>query len=89
MPQSWLKDPDDVLDYMIDWTAWLGTDSIATSTWVVPVGLTKTTDSHTATTATIWLSGGTANSTYTVTNHIVTAGGRIEDRSLKFRVLDR
>jgi hypothetical protein len=89
MPQSWLHDPDSVLDYMIDWTGWLGADSIATSTWIVPAGLTKTSDTHDATTATIWLSGGTANSTYTVTNHIVTAGGRIEDRSLKFRVLDR
>ena len=78
------KDPEAVLDYGIDWDAhdWLGADTISTSTWTVPSGITKVTDSKTTTTTTIWLSGGTAGETYPVKDHIVTAGGRAEDCTL-------
>ena len=85
------KDPDDVLDYEIDWSTWLtasGGDTISSSTWTVPTGITKTTDSHTTTTTTIWLSGGTAGTTYTLTNEIVTAGGRTKDQSVRVKVKD-
>lgn len=77
------KDPDAILDYTVDWSSWLGgTDTIASSTWTVPTGLTKTTDTMTGTSATVWLSGGTLNETYQVTNEIVTVGGRTEDRTI-------
>jgi hypothetical protein len=82
------KDPEAILDYGIDWHAndWLGVDTIATgatgSTWTVPSGITKVSDSKTTTTTTIWLSGGTAGETYAVKNHIITAGGRAEDCTL-------
>lgn len=77
------KDPNAVLDYSIDWTDWLGTDNIATSTWTVPAGLTNVTESNTAKVVTIWLSGGTAGSTYTLLNRITTTGGRTSDQSFK------
>ena len=32
MPRNFTKDPDAVLDYEFDWSAWLGTDTIATHT---------------------------------------------------------
>ena len=67
----------------------MGTDTITESEWIVPEGLTKVTDSKTATTATIWLSGGTAGVNYTVTNRIVTVGGRTEDRSFTLRPQER
>jgi len=89
MSQYFTKDPDAVLDYAIDWSRWLGSDTIQTSTWTVPPGLTEVTSSHTTTTATIWLSGGTAGETYTVTNRIVTAGGRTDERSIYLRVEQR
>lgn len=76
------KDPDDVLDYHIDWAAWLNGDTIATSSWLVPAGITKDSDSNTDETATIWLSGGTASTIYQVTNRIVTAAGRTKDQSI-------
>lgn len=78
------KDPDSILDYTIDWSAWLadsGADTIASSTWVVAAGLTNNNATRTSTTATVWLSGGTAGTTYRVTNRITTAGGRTADRS--------
>lgn len=79
------KDPDATLDYQRDWSAWLAAaddDTIVTSTWIVPDGLTKTDEANTATTATVWLSGGTAGLSYDVVNRIVTAQGRTDDRTL-------
>ena len=83
------KDPDAVLDYLIDWTRWLASDKIATSAWIVPSGLTNVGDSKAATTATVWLAGGTAGQSYTVTNRITTTGGRTEDRSIIIRIEER
>ena len=86
MPQTFSKDPDAVLDYTVDWSSWLGSDTISTSTWTVPTGITKDSDTKTTTTATIWLSGGVIDQDYLPINHIVTAGLRTEDRSILIRV---
>lgn len=80
------KDPDEVLDYVIDWTARLAGDTIVTSTWEVPTGLTKGSDSATASTTTVWLSGGTLNERYEITNRIVTDGMRTYDQSVRLRI---
>lgn len=87
----YLKDPNAVLDYGFDWgtDGWLGADTIATSTWTVPAGLTSEATTNTATTATVWLSGGTAGQVYEVTNRIVTAAGRTDERSFTIRVENR
>ena len=88
---NFTKDPQAVLDYTIDWTKWLDEvgDSIATSTWIVPTGLTKVTETNTTKLATVWLSGGTVGENYTVTNRITTVGGRADDRSITIRVQER
>ena len=86
---TFTKDPNAVLDYSIDWTRWLAGDQIATSEWIVASGLTKMADSKTATSATVWLTGGTAGQSYIVTNRITTAAGRTEDRSFTIRVEER
>ena len=80
-----------VLDYTIDWTKWLDEvgDTIETSTWIVPTGLTKVTETNTTKLATVWLSGGTVGMNYTVTNRITTAAGRADDRSITIRVRER
>ena len=77
--KRFVKDPNSVLDFVIDWSAWLGSDTISTSTWTVTDGITKTVDTKTTTTTTIWLSGGTLNAEYECLCRIVTAGGRTED----------
>ena len=89
--QKKLKDPDSTLDFGFDWEDWLDdvTDTIAASTWTVPAGLTKDSDTFDDTTTTIWLSGGTAGTWYTCVNHITTAAGREDDRSLYIKVVDR
>ncbi|HHB12214.1 MAG TPA: hypothetical protein ENK62_03330 [Chromatiales bacterium] len=89
MAQIFLKDPDSTLDYVIDWSSWLGSDTIASSSWTVPAGLTMTSESNTTTTATVWLSGGSAGSSYQVTNRITTAAGRVDERSITIEVQER
>lgn len=87
--QTFIKDPDAVLDYVGDWSAWLGTDTIATSTWSVPSGITKDSDTKSATTTLIWLSGGTAGQSYQITNHIITMGGRTDERTITIKVKEQ
>lgn len=77
------KDPDDLLDYVIDWSSWLGTDTITSVDWDVDTGIMNPTSSHTATTATIWLAGGSVTETYNITCRITTAAGRVVDRSFR------
>lgn len=82
------KDPDEVLDYKINWAKRLGSDTIVSSTWDVPSGLTHgpPADTFTNTTTTVWLSGGTLDAVYDITNHIVTAAGRHMDQSARLKI---
>lgn len=89
MIQRYDKDPSAVLDYAINWEMWLDGDTISTSTWTAEDGITIDSSSNSTTLTTVWLSGGTANTTYTVTNRIVTAAGRTDERSLYIRVKQR
>ena len=66
------------------WTAWLAGDTIVTSTWSVigsgTIALSQEGVSGGFTS--VWVSGGTAGQPVELLNHIVTAAGREEDRSL-------
>jgi hypothetical protein len=84
-----LKDPNAILDYQIDWSPWLGADTITTSVWTLPSGITQQSAANTTTTATIWLSGGTVGTKYLVTNRITTAGGRTDDRTITINVKEQ
>ena len=75
------KDPADILDYQIDWSAALGEDTIASSVWTAPAGYTVNSSSFTTTTTTVWLAGGLAG-VNKITNRITTAGGRTIERSV-------
>lgn len=88
---TFYKDEDAVLDYMWDWSDWLAaeSDTITSSTFIVPIGITKASDTHTGTTATVWLSGGTSQQSYFVTNRIVTSGGRTNDKTERIVVNDQ
>lgn len=83
------KDPSALLDYKVDWSAWLAGDTISAHTVTVPTGITESSDSHTDTTVTFWLAGGTVRGVYDVTVHITTAAGRQDERTVQVRVEDR
>jgi hypothetical protein len=82
------KDPDEVLDYEIDWSARLNGDTIASSTFTLPPGATLVADDATNTTTStkIWLSGGTEGQTYFVMNEVVTSAGRTMDQTVKIKI---
>lgn len=84
-----IQDPQDKLDYLIDWLATengLAEDeTISTSTWTTfdalwapTTELVSDTSSHTTTTATGWayFNNGVRGKKYYFTNHIVTNQGR-------------
>ena len=79
--------PDSVLDYSIDWTAWLeDADRITGSIWTAP-GLTVTMLSHTDAMAVAWLSGGDQDVKYKVTNTIMTVQGRTHCQSFLLQII--
>lgn len=78
------KDPDSIVDYGLDWADWLtGGETITASSWPSLGDLTNESDSFTTTATAIFISGGVAGATYTLTNRITTSAGRVEDRSIK------
>ncbi|MGE0460880.1 MAG: hypothetical protein AB7Q16_05885 [Vicinamibacterales bacterium] len=88
--RSYIKDPEALLDYPIDWSDWLGADTITgTPVWTVPAGLTLAAESNTTTTATAWLSGGTDGVDYIVECKITTVGGRVDERSIRIAVREK
>lgn len=71
-----IKDPASILKYTLDWTNRLSTnDTIATSVWALETGIVNDDDTNTTTTATVKISGGTANTYYEVKNTITTTNG--------------
>jgi hypothetical protein len=89
MSLTWpAKDPDEKLDYVLNWAARLGTDTISASAWVsTPSGLTLSDAAFTNTTATIWIESGEAGKIYKVSNRITTAGGRIMEETVNISLL--
>jgi len=87
---SYIKDPQAVLDFAIDWSRWLATgETITASTITASTGLTVDSDTFTGTTVTYWLSGGTLNTRCTIVNHITTSAGRQDDRTDYLIIQDR
>lgn len=86
----YIKDPGATLDYSFDWTDWLGaSETITATSWTVPAGLTKVSESNSSYVSTCRISGGTLNTSYTVTCQITTNEGEIDQRSLQLVVQDR
>lgn len=75
------KDPDAIDNFVFNWVVQLDGDTISTSSFLLPDGLTSVTTSNTTTTATIRVSGGTASSIYRITNRVVTAASRTLDKT--------
>lgn len=88
-----IQDPQDVLDYPFDWSPYLtqlGGDTIASSQFIADSGIMVESDAildpqHTI----VWLSGGTRNARYAVTNRVVTAGGRTDDFTIYVLVKEK
>lgn len=84
------KDPQDVLDYAIDWSAELEEETLTGSAWsVAPNTLTIDSDAIGGDQTILWLSGGESGTRYTVTNTVTTSAGRTFRRSVHLTVVER
>ena len=89
-----LKDPEARLDYAVDWGAYyLELDTLAASSWSVTPeetgGVTVVGGNFTETIAAVQVSGGIAGRIYRLTNHVTTASGFEDSRSILLRVEKR
>jgi hypothetical protein len=90
LPLRWpAKDPDELLDYSIDWTARLAGDTLSSVEWILPNELIEDHKSQSGAVATIWLGGGTLGIVHTVTCRVTTAAGRIMDQSALIKIMPR
>ena len=86
-----LKDPDAVLDYMVDWGAeYLDEDVLIDSSWSVSPdesgGVSVTGSGFDGKTATVTAAGGIAGRIYRLVNQVVLASGRVDNHSITLRV---
>lgn len=89
-PPTWCKDPSDVLDWRWDWSEWLAPgETIVTAVVNADPGISIDAQSYTATTVTVWLSGGSLGSTYKVPSKVTTSQGRTVERNIIIEVADR
>jgi hypothetical protein len=84
------KDPNEVLDYIIDWSERLASgETIGTSAWTITGSdsvLVEDSNSISGETTVIWVSAGTLGVTYTLTNRITTSQGRTMDQSSRLKI---
>lgn len=102
------KDPDEILDYDVDWTVRLynetelaayqalvdaglpntivPADTIATSTFTLPAGITANSTTNSTTATKVWISAGELGVSYVIVNEITTAGGRRMDQSVTLKI---
>jgi len=98
------KDKDEVLDYNVDWSRFLGDDTISGVTWYIDDasgvktqveaasvvnGLQMVQKTNTLTVSTIRLSLGTNNIRYKITCKITTVEGLQYERSVYLRVKEK
>lgn len=94
---TFTKDPDSNEPRGLDWTQYLAAiganEIIASSSWTVAPTGGLTLDSGSIVTGSkktqVRYAAGTAGETYTVTNHIETNSGVIDERSFLVRVRER
>lgn len=89
-----LKDPEAALDYSVDWGAdYLAGDVLTESSWTVspaePGGVSIVSSRFDLLASTVEVGGGVVGHVYRLTNHVATAEGREDSRSIMLRVEKR
>lgn len=88
--KTFKQDPDEVLDYTLDWSEWLASGDTITDVTATPEsGIVVDSTSFTVNSTTVWVSGGTAGSKYGISVHVTTNGGREGDRTIGIEVKEK
>ena len=82
------KDPNEVLDYRVDWTARLesGETLVTSNVFLASGSVVIDSQANAGAVVTVWLSGGVESSINVLTNRITTNQGRTYDESVQLRV---
>lgn len=98
------KDPDEILDYSVDWSRWLDADTIDDVLWYAEAsdgtktqftsgsvinGLQLVSQTNTDTVATAVFGLGTNNVEYKIYCRITDSSGALAERTIKLRVKER
>ena len=99
------KDPDETVDFSVDWSRFLGSDSLVSAEWFIddadgtktgPLsnndivnGLQFISPTISGNVATVRFAGGTNNLRYNTSCRITTSQGLIYERSITLPVRDR
>lgn len=86
------KDPQAMLDYGMDWSAWLASDeAIVESLWRAEPegGLSLSGEGHDASASRVTVAGGVPRHVYCLVNGITTSLGRSDERSITIRIVER
>jgi len=98
------KDPNEILDYSVDWSRWLGVATISSVTWYVdnasgvktaiPAsstvnGIQNVSQTISGAVATINLGLGTNNTEYKFTCSITDSTGNVVERVIRLRVKEQ
>jgi hypothetical protein len=105
MALKWLdKDPDEQLDYSINWKPALGSDTISSIIWKIydadgvlqtwadsqiVNGLQLVSRTNTSTIATIYLGSGTAFTTYKIVCRVTASDATIREQEVRIRVVEK
>lgn len=82
-----IKDPDDTLDYDVDYDRFLPDgDTIQSATATADDGITIESVSVSGNVVKTWVSGGVSGASYVVTVNATSTGGRIKDVCFTLRV---
>ncbi len=98
------KDPDEILDYSIDWSRFLATATITTVTWYINNesnvkalfssgatvnGIQNVAQTNTNTVATIHLGLGTLNKEYLLYCSVQDSAGNTVERSVRLKIKEQ
>jgi len=87
---TFTKQPNEVLDYDIDYTSWLSETDFVVSDITTVDGVGLVIDSsiviNSGTKLKIWLSGGTDGATYKITARVTTSDARVKEDEFRVRI---
>jgi hypothetical protein len=81
------KDPDEVISFGVDWSEYLGAETVTSSNWTVASGVTKVGQTLVGKQANVTISGGTLGTVNRITNHITTSAGETVDQSIDIEII--
>ena len=81
------KDPDEVISFGVDWSEYLGAETVTSSDWTVASGITKVGQTLVGKQANVTISGGTLGTVNRITNRITTSAGETVDQSIDIEII--